>query len=175
MLKIPSLLAVLALAGTARAAPPVEVTQMLKSMAGTWRCTGTAPGPDGADLPLAGTWKTTAELDGAWARDAFDGMLGKGKTATRLRLEVFTTYDPATRKWRELAIDGAGASYLAHSDGMRDLKMELAGDAEDDHGAAQLRGQLDMSNLKTGAHRRVEVSRDRGRTWTPIYDLVCKR
>ena len=167
--------AVLALAGAARAAPPVEVTQMLKSLAGTWRCTGTAVGPAGADLPLAGTWKTTAELGGAWAKDAFDGTLGKGKPTTRFRLEAFTTYDPATRRWRELALDAAGGSHALHSDGMRDLKMVLDGNGEDAHGEAMVRGHLDMSNLATGAHRWVEVSRDRGRTWTTIYDLVCKR
>ena len=161
--------------GAVRAAPPVEMTQMLKSMAGTWHCTGTAPGPGGTPLPLAGNWKTSAELDGTWARDAFDGTLGSGKAASRYRLLVFTTYDPATRTWRELALDNAGGSRVGTSEGMKDLKMTVEGELSGGHGAGLARAVLDMSNLKKGAHRQLELSRDRGASWSPVYDLVCKR
>ena len=167
--------AVLAAATSAGAAPPAEVTQMLRSMAGTWRCTGTAAGPDGTSVKLAGTRKVSAELGGVWARDVFEGMLGDGKAATRYALEAFTTFDPAAKKWRELVIDSTGASRTGTSDGMKDLKMEIDGEADDARGPVSVREHLDMTDLRKGAHAWAEASRDRGKTWTPLYDLTCKR
>ena len=170
-------LATLTIAGTALAdppKPPQEVSDMLKAMTGTWKCTGTGQGMDGKDVKFTGTMSSKSDLDGFWSHNSFQGTMGEGKTAAKFKFESYATYDATTKKWRNMMMDNMGGSMVGTSDGMKDLKMDTMADAQDAHGKAQFKDHVDMSDMKTGAHMWGEESRD-GKTWTKVYDMVCKK
>ncbi|HTR50459.1 MAG TPA: DUF1579 family protein [Kofleriaceae bacterium] len=171
-------LATLFIAGTAVAdlpKPPPELAEMAKAMAGTWKCTGTGMGMDGKDTKFTGTMSSKTELDGFWSHNSFQGTMGEGKTAAKYRFESYSTFDPSARKWRVMMMDNLGGSMAGTSDGMKDMKMETDAETQDARGKAQFKDHTDMSDMKTGAHLWGEVSRDNGKTWTKVYDMVCKK
>ncbi|HEY1554092.1 MAG TPA: hypothetical protein VGF94_04615 [Kofleriaceae bacterium] len=171
-------LVTLTIGGTALAdtpKPPPEMADMLKSMTGTWRCTGTGMGMDGKDTKFTGTMTTKSDLDGYWGHDSFSGTMGEGKTAMKYKFESYMTFDPTTKKWRNMMMDNMGGSMAGTSDGMKDMKMEVDAETQDMRGKAQFKDHMDMSDLKKGAHMWGEESRDSGKTWNKVYDMVCKK
>lgn len=115
---------------------------MLKSMQGTWKCKD-------ATLVVKG------ELDGAWIHESLTG---------KVKLETFTTFD---KQWTKIVLGGDGLHATMTSDGMKDMKMDFAGDAWREH--------VDASDLRRGLHLVAERSPDRGKTWLPVYDVTCRR
>lgn len=170
-------LALLVMTGTATATAdakvPQEVTDLAKVVTGTWRCTGTATlGTDPA-APMTATLKTRADLDGFWIHDTLEAKVGAG-TKTKLTYESFATYD--SRKWRRVLVDNRGTQVIGTSDGVKAGKLDwnldaLAGAAS----AVQLRDHLDTSDPKVGLKLSGEQSADKGKTWTKVYDMVCKK
>jgi hypothetical protein len=124
-----------------------------------------AAGPEVAQMlkSTQGTWKckdatlvVKGELDGAWIHESL--------VAGKLKLETYTTFD---HQWRRLVLAADGTYLVATSDGMKDMKMEYVSDA--------WRERVDASDLRRGLHVVAERSADKGRTWTPVYDLTCRR
>ena len=60
------------------------------------------------------------------------------------------------------------------SDGMKDMKMDFVLDATGPMGSAQFKDHVDAGDMKKGVHTWGEVSLDKGKTWLPVYDMVCK-
>jgi hypothetical protein len=121
-------------------------------------------GPEVAQMlkSTQGTWKckdatlvVKGELDGAWIHESLTG---------KVKLESFTTFD---KQWTKIVLAADGTHAVATSDGMKDMKMDFASDAWREH--------VDASDLRRGLHVSAERSPDRGKTWTAVYDLTCRR
>lgn len=147
---------------------PQEVTDLAKLVTGSWKCTGTAtisPDPEG---PLTATLVTKADLDGFWIRSTFDAKVGKA----RLKHESFTTFDG--KKWRRVLVDSRGSQALGTSDGLKDGKMDWNLDVMGQAPTALFRDHLDASDPKA-LKLSGEVSADKGKTWTKVYEMSCKK
>ncbi len=68
-----------------------------------------------------------------------------------------------------------GGQMVGTSDGMKDMKMDFVLDTQSAMGGGQFKDHVDASDMKKGVHAWGEMSIDRGKTWLPVYDLVCKR
>jgi hypothetical protein len=145
---------------------------MLKSVQGTWSCDGTLTGPDGKPQKVKATMVRKGDLDGFWIHDSIS--VGPAKTPT-FRIESFTTYDPMIKRWRRVEVSSEGAQMIGTADTMKDLKMDFTFDTVDASGAASLREHVDASDLRKGLHLTGELSRDKGKSWSPDYDMTCKR
>ena len=169
-------LALLVMGGVANADAkiPQEVTDLLKLVTGSWKCTGTATmGTDPAAQPMTATLKTKSDLDGFWIHDTFEAKVGPAAKATKLKYESFTTFD--SRKWRRVLVDNRGAQIIGTSDGIKDGKMDWNLDALASAGpAVQFRDHLDASDAKA-LKLSGEQSSDKGKTWTKVYEMTCKR
>jgi Protein of unknown function (DUF1579) len=154
---------------------PHEIGERVKAMSGTWRCDGSTLGMDGSAMKFKGTMTSRAELDGFWVHDSFNGTMGTGKGAMKFRFESYATFDPAAKKWRSLFMDNAGGQMVATADPMKDGKLDTIGDMTSMMGKSQFKDHVDVSDKKKGAHMWGEESRDGGRTWKPVYDMICKK
>ncbi len=122
-------------------------------------------GPEVAQMlkSMQGTWKckdativVKGELAGAWIHESV-------KTP-KLEVEAYTTFD---KQWHRIVLASDGTYATATSDGMKDMKMDYASDG--------WRERVDASDLRRGLHVVAERSADRGKTWTAVYDLTCRR
>ncbi len=168
-------LALLVMGGVADADAkiPQEVTDLLKIVSGSWKCTGTATLGAEAPAPMTATLKTRSDLDGFWIHDTFEAKVGPGTKGAKLKYESFATYD--SRKWRRVLLDNRGAQVIGTSDGIKDGKMDWNLDALASAGpAVQVRDHLDTSDAK-GLKLSGEQSADKGKTWTKVYEMVCKK
>ena len=145
---------------------------MLKSVQGTWSCDGTVTGADGKAQKIKSTIVRKADLDGFWIHDSIS--VGPLKTPT-FRIESFTTYDPATKRWRRVEVSSEGAQMVGNAETMKDMKMDFMFDTIDASGSASLREHIDASDLHKGLHLTGELSKDKGKSWIPDYDVVCRR
>jgi len=157
-------------ASSAHADPkiPQEVTDLAKIVTGTWKCTGTATLAPEPEAPLTGTLKTKADLDGFWIRDVFDAKVGK----IRLKYESFTTFDG--KKWRRVLLDNRGSQALGTCDGVKDGKMDWNLDVMGPAPAALFRDHVDATDPKL-LKLWGEISADKGKSWTKVYEMTCKR
>lgn len=171
-----TLVTLLLIGGVAHADPqiPPEVTGLLKVVTGAWRCTGTATLPgEAAAQPMTATLRTRSDLDGFWIHDTFEAKVGPAAKPIKLKYESFATFD--SRKWRRVLVDNRGAQVIGTSDGVKDGKLDwnldaLAGSAP----AVQVRDHVDAVDpkaLKLSGER----SSDKGKTWTKVYELACKK
>jgi hypothetical protein len=140
------------------AKPPPEIADMLKSVGGAWKCEGTL---GNEKVKLTGT--TKSELDGFWIHDTM--------AFGRYKRETFTTWDVPSKKWRRVAITNDGGQMVGTGEPMKDMKMDFNLDTA----SGLFRDHVDASDLKKGAHLWGEQSLDKGKTWTPVYDLTCRR
>jgi hypothetical protein len=142
--------------------PPPQIADMARSLGGTWHCDGTA-GKDKVKL----TRTTRVELGGFWVHDTLAGGTWK--------LESFTTFYASDGKWHRVVLLGDGSQMIGTAEPMKDLKMEFTLDASGPTGGGERREHLDASDLRRGLHAWGEASSDKGKTWQPAYDLLCRR
>lgn len=150
--------------------PPAEIATVLKSLQGTWRCTGTMPGEDGQPVAMKSTNKTKADLDGWWIQDTYDGTMGKAK----FKFVAYTTYDAGSKKWRRLFVDNMGGQMIGTSDGLKDGKLDFNLDSMGPMGSSQFRDHteiVDAKNYKAWG----EISTDKGKKWDKVYEMTCKK
>jgi len=151
--------------------PAAEIADMKKMMAGTWRCTGTTSDMKGVATPMKATMKTKADLDGFWIHDSFTGTAGKMKYT----FETYTTFDASAKKWRRVMLDNMGGQMIGTSDGMKDGKMDFNLDTMSPMGASMFKDHLDASDAKAGLKSWGEMSMDKGKTWSKVYEMTCKK
>ncbi|MDX2089395.1 MAG: DUF1579 family protein [Kofleriaceae bacterium] len=150
--------------------PPAEIAASLKTMQGTWKCTGSMTGPDGQPVAMKSTQKTKGDLDGWWIQDSYEGTMGKAK----FRFVAYTTYDATAKKWRRVFIDNTGGQMIGTSDGVKDGKLDYNLDSMGPMGGGQFRDHTDLTDpkaLKTWG----EMSMDKGKTWMKVYEMTCKK
>jgi uncharacterized protein DUF1579 len=149
--------------------PPKEVAEVGKLVSGTWNCTGNVSGMDGKSAKMTATMKTKVDDSKFWI---VDDLAAKGPM--NFKMQSFTTYDAAAKKWRRVSVDNMGTYMVGSSDGGKD-KMEWNLDAQSPSGASQFRDKIDMSDAKAGVKMTGEMSMDKGKTWKPVYDMTCKK
>lgn len=144
-------------------AVPNELLELAKTMAGVWKCKGEAH--DGTALvAVTATNKVKVELDKWWIAETLEV---KGGTA--IKVVSYTTYDATAKKWRRVALDNTGGQMVGTADAMAStFNLDLMG-------GGQFREHTDPIDPKTGLHMWGEVSKDKGKSWTKVYELACKK
>ncbi len=155
--------------------PPQEIADMAKAMDGTWKCTGTDMGMDGSSMKFNASMTSKTDLDGWWQHDSLVGTSGEGKTAMKFKMESYTTFDAGMKKWHSVSVMNDGGQMVGQSDGMKDMKMDTTADTWGPMGQGMFKDHVDASDMKKGVHMWGEVSIDKGKTFKPVYDMMCKK
>jgi hypothetical protein len=151
---------------------PAEVAAMGKQMAGTWRCKGEGIGPDMKTMvPMAGTMKSKVEMENWWIHDTFDSTSAKSK----YHFDSYVTFDPTTKKWHRVMIETGGGYSTGDSAGMQDGKIDWELTSNSSMGQAMFRDHIDASSPKSGVKTWGEASMDKGKSWTKVYEMLCKK
>ncbi|HEU4728652.1 MAG TPA: hypothetical protein VFT22_12200 [Kofleriaceae bacterium] len=152
--------------------PPAELAEMAKASAGTWRCKG--QGMDMATnkmVDMTATLKNKLELAGWWMHVSFESKMGK----QAFGLEEYTTFDPASKKWKRVMVETGGGWSTGESAGLKDNKIDWELTSHSAMGEGIFRDHEDVSDPKAGAKFWGEFSTDKGKTWTKVYEMACKK
>jgi hypothetical protein len=153
--------------------PPAEIAAAAKMMRKTLTCKGTGLGPDmKTEAKMKSTMSAKSDFGGWWIRQTIKGTVGEGKTAVKMQMEGLLTYDAKLAKWRFLGVSNDGGSMTGSAD-MKDGKYELVGEMITPMGNATFKDHGDMTDAKA-IHFWGEMSMDKGKTWTKVYDQTCK-
>jgi hypothetical protein len=154
--------------------PPAEIKDTLKAEGARNTCTGTGLGMDmKTEVKFKGTVTRKADLDGWWIHESMTGTMGEGKTKGTMKMESYMTYDTKLGKWRTLSVMNDGGQMVGTAD-MKDGKLEATSDTMGAMGAGMFRDHGDMTDKKAGTHMWGEMSMDKGKTWTKVYEQTCK-
>jgi hypothetical protein len=147
-------------AGAPEMKPPQELADMAKAAAGSWKCKG--QGMDHTNKMIDMTGTSTVKLD----------------------VESFTTFDAASKKWKRVMVESGGGWSSGESDGLKDNKMDWNLTSHIPGAMAAMMGGMtemmfrdheDMSDAKAGLKQWGEFSPDKGKTWTKVYEITCKK
>jgi hypothetical protein len=153
--------------------PPAEIAAAIKAMGkATKTCTGQGMGPDMQMADMKGTVTTKADLDGWFLRQTINMTVGKGKTASKMKMESLSTWDSKLGKWRVMGVSNDGGTMNGTAE-MKDGKYEFTGDMIGGMGTASFKDHSDMTDPKNGKWWG-EMSMDKGKTWTKVYEQTCK-
>ena len=150
--------------------PPAELADMAKAAAGTWHCKGQGMDHSMKMQDMTATMKLKLDLNGWWMHGSFESKMGKEPFA----FESFTTFDPASKKWKRVMAETGGGWATGESAGGKD-KVDWEMTAHSAMGEAMFRDHEDMSDAKAGVKMWGEFSADKGKTWTKVYEMACKK
>ena len=151
---------------------PQELADMAKGMTGSWKCTGKALGMDMKTMTdMTGTAKPKLEFDGFWMHNVYDAKMGK----MPFHFDSFVTYDATAKTWRRVMVESGGGYAVGTSTGPKDNKMDWDLATQEHMGAGMFRDHEDWSDLKVGFKAWGEMSMDKGKTWTKVYEQTCKK
>ena len=151
---------------------PQELADMSKAMAGTWKCTGKSLGMDMKTMEdMTSTAKLSLEMAGYWMHLTYDAKMGK----MPFHFEEFTTVDSASKQWRRVMVESGGGQNIGTSTGPKDNKMDWELATTGAMGAGMFKDHEDWSDLKAGFKSWGEMSMDKGKTWTKVYEQTCKK
>lgn len=152
--------------------PPQELADMAKAMAGTWKCTGRGLGEDMKTMQdMTGTAKPKLVMDGYWLHMSYDAKMPK----MPFHFESYTTVDAASHQWRRVMVESHGGQSIGTSSGPKDNKMDWDLQSTGPMGVAMFKDHEDWSDPKVGFKSWGEVSMDKGKTWTKVYEQTCKK
>jgi hypothetical protein len=157
--------------GMAEMKPAPELAEMAKIASGTWRCKGQAMDHAMKQTDASGTLKAKAELDGFWLHNSFEAKIGKEP----FHFESYDTFDPTSRTWKRVMVESGGGWSTGESAGLKDGKVDWELTAHSPHGEGMFRDHLDLTDAKAGAKMWGEFSPDKGKTWTKVYEMLCKK
>jgi len=150
---------------------PQELADIAKAAAGTWKCEGQGMSMKTSKMEkMTATMKVKLDLANWWVHGSFESKMGKEP----FMFESFTTFDPASKKWKRVMVETGGGWSTGESAGMKDNKVDWDLTAHSAMGEAMFRDHEDMSDPKAGAKFWGEVSMDKGKTWNKLYDMTCK-
>jgi hypothetical protein len=155
--------------------PAPEIAAHLKAMGGTWKCTGTAVGPDKTEAKMKATLAAKSDLDGYWVHHTLNATMGEGKAAMKFKMEGYATYNATDKKWRMVSVMNDGAMMTGTSDGPKDGKMVMMADTYGPWGQGMMRETHDATDMKAGVKMSGEMSMDKGKTWNKVYEMTCKK
>jgi hypothetical protein len=152
--------------------PPPALAAVAKAASGTWKCKGQGMNPKTNKMDdMTATMKVKLDLAGWWIHGSFESKMGKEP----FLYESFTTFDPASKKWKRVMIETGGVWSTGESAGMKDNKVDWDLTAQAPMGEMMFRDHEDMSDPKAGAKFSGELSMDKGKTWTKVYEMACKK
>lgn len=151
--------------------PPQEIADMAKMATGTWKCKGQGMDHTMKMADMTATMKMKSELNGWWMHGSFDAKMGKEPFA----FESYTTIDPNSKKMHRVMVEVGGGYSTGDSDGMKDNKVEWMLTTHSAMGEGMFKDHEDLSDMKAGGHFWGEMSMDKGKTWTKVYDMTCKK
>lgn len=152
--------------------PPAELAAMAKGTAGTWRCKGQGMDHTMKMVDTTGTMTLKLDVNNWWIHSSFESKMGKEP----FKFESFSTYNPATKKWTRVMVESGGSWASGESAGMKDSKVDWELTTHSPMmGDSMFRDHEDMSDPKAGAKMWGEFSPDKGKTWTKVYELTCKK
>jgi hypothetical protein len=153
-------------------APPKELTDLAKSMAGTWRCTGQAMvGETMVAAKSTVVHKVDATLNKFWIQTAFTGTIPK---MPAMKSTWYTTYDSTKGKLWRSSMQGRGGYSTAWGT-VADKKISWEGDAHWADGSdVKLRTTEEMVSPKE-VKVSGESSKDGGKTWAKELEVTCKK
>jgi Protein of unknown function (DUF1579) len=111
----------------------------------------------------------TKILDGCAVLEEFSGAPG-----TKLDGRSFSTFDQATKKWKQTWVDNT-ASYLDFTGAMSEGKMILAREAVQKDGRKFHQRMVFQDIRKESLKWLWEKSEDGGKTWTTQWEIDYKR
>jgi hypothetical protein len=149
--------------------PPQQVADVAKATAGTWKCKGQGMDHTMKMADMTGTLKMKLELDNYWLHATFDSKMGKEP----FHFESYTTFDGT--KWKRVMVESGGGWSSGESPGMKDNKIDWEMTTHSPMGDAMFRDHEDASDAKAGVKMWGEFSMDKGKTWTKVYEMTCKK
>jgi hypothetical protein len=154
--------------------PPAEVKDMIKMSGTRNNCKGTGLGPDmKSEVAFKGTITRKADLDNWWVHETMTGTMGEGKTKATMKMEAYMTWDAKMGKWRMVSVMNDGTQMVGTAD-FKDGKLEAVSDTTGPMGSGMFKDHGDATDKKAGMHMWGEMSMDKGKTWTKVYDMTCK-
>lgn len=151
--------------------PPAELAAMVKGAGGTWRCRGQGMDRTMKMVDMTATMKIKLELASWWVHASFESRMGKEP----FQFESYTTFDAKAKTWKRVMVESGGGWATGESAGMKDNKIDWEMTAHSMMGDAMFRDHEDLSDPKAGAKMSGEFSMDRGKTWTTVYQMTCKK
>jgi hypothetical protein len=158
-------------AGGPEMKPPAELAEMAKGAAGTWHCKGQGMDHSMKMVDMTATMKIKLDLANWWVRSTFDSKMGKEP----FQFESFTTFDPASKKWKRVMVEVGGGWSSGDSAGLKDGKVDWELTSHGPMGESMFRDHEDLTDIKAGAKFWGEFSMDKGKTWTKVYEMACKK
>ena len=156
--------------------PPAEVADLVKGMAGNWKCTGKVamdPANPANMTDMKGTYKAAGDLDKYWVKGEWTATMGKMKS----RGFIFTTYDTAAKKWYRHSMDSMGMGGMEWSTGLpagaKEGKMTWEGDS---HGMGMMMKTRTTEEIAAKSQTITnEMSMDGGKKWMTGMTMTCTK
>jgi hypothetical protein len=122
-------------------------------------------------VDMAGTMKSKLETENWWIHDTFDSTMAKSK----YHFDSYATYDANSKKWHRVMLESGGGWSTGDSAGMQGGKIDWDLTANSMMGESMFRDHTDASDPKAGVKSWGEVSMDKCKTWTKVYEMTCKK
>jgi hypothetical protein len=157
--------------------PPAELAAMAKSMAGTWTCKGQGMGHDMKMTDMTATMKSNLEMGGYWIHETFDAKMGKEP----FHFEAYTKYDAKEKKLDRVMVEQGGgwssgeAAMTNCGAAPNGCKMDFELQSHGPMGDFPFKDHVDATDLKAGVKAWGEFTMDKGKTWTKVYEMTCKK
>lgn len=155
------------------AAPPVpaqQVTELGKTIAGTYRCTGSFANVEGGLRRTSARLKVGTDLDGYWI--TYDITENKDATAYPMKIHIARTYSDAARAWQSVMTDNRGGLQVTTAEHGDEQAVTWLGNTHKDGAKALVRAHDDRDDHAGQIRLWGELSAD-GSTYTKQYDLTC--
>ena len=145
---------------------PSALADAARALAGTWRCSGSVYGPDGAAASeVSVNVRLDAGLDEAWLQTTFAVATGKYK----YKFASHRTFDSSSNKWVNVIVDNLGGHAVSRStDG-----VTWTGDSSGPMGTMKIRDTetfISPGKLKMLGQYSLD-----GSSWSTGYDLSCDK
>jgi hypothetical protein len=125
-----------------------------------------------AMIAMTGRMKIALSADKWWLQSTFDSKMGKDP----FHFESYTTFDAAAKKWRRVMVETGGGWLNGESAGMKDNKIDWDMTSHSPMmGESMFRDHEDLTDPKAGVKMWGEFSADKGKTWTKVYEMTCKK
>ena len=121
-------------------------------------------------VAMTATMTSKTEMGGWWIHDTFDAKMEKKP----FHFESYTTFDGASKKWKRVMVE-MGGGWSSGESASTGPKQDWELTTHSAMGDGQFRDHVDTSDLKAGVKAWGEMSMDKGKTWTKVYEMTCKK
>ena len=158
-------------------APPMpaqQVTDLARTLAGTYRCRGSILDiHDGHLRPARANLSVAAELDGYWIGFSIAEQRS-ARAPFPLRVHLARTYVAGARTWTSVMMDNRGRLDVTSADRATEPTVTWRGTASVDGATVRVRVHEDRDDTAGTIRLSREISTD-GSTYAKQFDLSCVR